>query len=417
MAEGVLRTADGRVLRFGDVARDYQRDILADDGDRVIVLKSRQIGISQTVVFVVAKEALDGGTAVVFSRNQDQAELFLDYVYTALSQTAHPPYVVENQQSLEMAHGGKVVTQPATKSAGRGIPATLVVIDEMAWQEYARLLFTAIVPMLAETGGRLIVLSSPNGRTNLFFELWQAAQAAGSAWSPHLLPWTVHPTWRATPGWKEARIDELGEQGFAQEHDCDFVASGLAVFEEADVAALWRLTDYPACDIAHRYVSAFDIARRRDAFVGVTFDISTSPFQVAAFERALRLPYPVQAQRIEARRAAFPGTVIVESNGVGDPLIEFLTIQVEPFTTTALTKRNAITALNLLLQRRELVAPTPEAAPEMKQVRSELTLYQWQDEQLVQDCVMALAMAALKAGRPVQFAPLPPPTFGVRRAR
>lgn len=388
-----LRTSDGRTLRYADVARDYQDAILADTSDRIIVLKSRQIGISQTVAFLAAHEARYGGTAVWISRTGEQAALTLDYVYTALRGDADcPAFVSENQQSLELANGGKVLTQPATRSAGRGIAATLVIIDEMAWQDYARLIYTSVLPMLAETGGRLVVLSTPNGRGNLFYDLWQQAQSG--AWSCHLLPWTVHPVWRTIPGWREARVDELGEAGFAQEHDCDFVASGLAVFDEADIDAMWRLPALLPPAAGHRYVSGFDIGRRRDAFVGVTIDVSVAPFQMVAFERALHLPYPTQATHIAERVVAYPGKVLVESNGVGDPLIDFLTVKVEPFTTTSLTKRNAITALSLLLQRHELIAP------EIAQLKQELLAYQWQDERLVQDCVMALAIAALAAGRP-----------------
>ncbi len=395
------------MLRYGDVARDYQDAILADQADRIIILKSRQIGISQTVAFVAAHEAVHGGTVVWISRNGEQASLSLDYVYTALSRCDHPAYTAENAQSLEMANGGRVITQPATRSAGRGIPATLVIVDEQAWQQYARLIFTAVVPMLAETGGRLIVLSTPQGQGNLFHELWEGAQDAASAWSPHFLPWGVHPDW--DDEWAEARRAEMGVEAFAQEHDCDFLRSGAAVFEPDDIAALWRSPALLPPEQGHRYVSVWDIARRQDAFVGCTLDVSTSPFRLVAFERELRLPYPVQAQRIEARHRAYTGQTVVESNGVGDPLIEFLSVTVEGFTTTALTKRQAIDALKLLLQRRELIAP------HIPQLARELAMYQWDDKELVQDCVMALAIAALKAGRPVQELPYRPPTTGYRR--
>lgn len=395
-ANAIIRTADGRVLRFRDASQDrpYQRDLLADDSDRIIILKSRQIGISQTVAFVAAEEALAGGTVLWVSRNQEQAALTLDYVYTALSDCQHPPYVSENQQSFELSNGGKVITQPATRSAGRGIAATLVIIDEMAWQQYARLIYTAILPTLATTGGRLIVLSTPYGQGNLFHDLWEQAQQEGSPWSAHFLPWQVHPDW--DEAWAEARRAEMGDEAFAQEHDCDFLRSGGAVFEQAEIDDLFRLAAFPAPDATHRYVSGFDIGRRQDAFVGVTLDVSTSPFQIAASDHALRLPYPTQADRIAARHALYAGRTIVESNGVGDPLIEFVTVPVEPFVTTALSKRNAITALKLLLQRRELVSPP------IPQLRRELVAYQWDDKDITQDSVMALAIAALAAGRPVQ---------------
>jgi hypothetical protein len=360
----ILRTADGVTLRYHDVARDYQDAILTDAARRLIIAKSRQIGISQTVAFLAAYEARYGGTVLVISRDQDQAAEFLAYVRTALDgdETA-PARVGDNKYSLTLANGGRVVTQAATAKAGRGTPATLVIIDEMAWQEYADLIYTAVLPTLATTAGRLVVMSTPQGRANRFYQLWQQAQDGASGWSAHFLPWSVHPDW--DEAWAEEQRAVLGDAAFAQEHDVDFAVSGLAVFEPADIAALWRLPAFVAPEPNHRYVTAWDIARKRDAFVGFTFDVSTAPFRVVAYERHVRLDYPQQAARIEARHRRYSGqdetgrvvmscchTTIVESNGVGDPLIQFLSVRVEEFVTTAKTKRNAIDALRLLLSRR-----------------------------------------------------------------
>lgn len=393
-ANATLRTADGRVLRYRDVPRPYQDAILSDPSDRIIIAKSRQIGISQTVAYLAAEEACAGGTVLWLSRNGEQAGLALDYVYTALSRCDHPAYVTQNSFSTELANGGRIITQPATRGAGRGIPATLVIIDEQAWQEYAREVYTAVVPTLSTTGGRLIVLSTPHGRGNLFAELWESAQQEGSPWSCHFLPWWHHPDWG--DNWAAARKDEMGAEAFAQEYDVDFAVSGAAVFDPADIERLWRLPDFAPPVAEHQHVSAWDIARKQDAFVGFTFDVSTSPFQVVAYERHQRMSYPDQAGAIAARHARYPGRTVVESNGVGDPLIQFLTIQVEEFQTTALTKRNAIDALQLLVQRGELVSPR------IPQWQRELTLYQRDDKALVQDTVMASAIAALTAGRPVR---------------
>ena len=392
-----LRTASGHVLRYADAARNYQDAILADPSDRIIIAKSRQIGISQTVAFLASEEAIAGGTVLWLSRNGEQAGLSLDYVYTALSACSHPAYTTQNRFSLEFANGGRVITQPATRGAGRGIPATLVIIDEQAWQEYAREVYTAVLPTLSTTGGRLIVLSTPNGRGNLFHELWETAQDSGNGWSCHFLPWTVHPDWDQE--WAADRVDDMGEEAFAQEHGVDFAVSGAAVFDPAEIAKLWRMPSLLPPLQGHRYVSGWDIARRRDAFVGATIDVSTAPFQLVSFSRELHIPYPVQATTIEARHTAYRGATAVESNGVGDPLIEFLAVRVDPFTTSALSKRQAIDALKLLIQREELIAPD---VPETQQLKRELLTYQWDDKNIVQDCVMALAIAALKAGRPVR---------------
>lgn len=394
---GSIRTADGTTHRYADVARTYQDRILSDTSNRVIIAKSRQIGISQTVAFIAACEAEAGGTVLWLSRTGEQAGEALRYVYTALSER-HPQYATENRYSLVLANGGRVITQPATRGAGRGIPATLVIVDEQAWQEYAREVYTAVLPTLATTNGRLIVLSTPNGRGNLFAELWFAAQDPTAGWSTHFLPWSVHPEWSQVPDWPARKMDQdmLTAEAFAQEYGVDFLTSGAAVFDQDEIDALWRLPSFVPPQTNHRYVTAWDIARKADATVGFTYDVSTAPFQVVAYERHQRMSYPDQANAITARAAKYPGKTVVESNGVGDPLIQFLPIRVEEFQTTALTKRNAIDALKLLLQRRELISPR------IDQWSRELAMYQREDNQIVQDTVMAAAIAALVAGRPAR---------------
>ncbi len=397
----IIRTASGVVLRYADVARDYQDAILADTASRIIVAKSRQIGISQVAAFLVALEGVSGGTAVVVSRNENQAVKFLRYVRTVIGgmdvTLAH-----NNTKSLVFANGGSIEVQAATPGAGRGVAATLVVLDEMAWMEYGDEIYTAVTPALAETNGRLLVLSSVKGRNNLFARLWEAAQDEASPWSAHFLPWHVHPVWRDIPDWpaKKKESDNLTDEAFAQEYDVDFLRSGGEVFDQTEIDNLFRLNggaealDGPKP--GHRYVSGFDIGRHNDAFVGFTFDVGAAPFRVAAYERHLNMPYPQQAARIEERARLFPGKVLVESNGIGDPLIEFLRVPVTPFTTTAISKRNALDALKLLMQRGELVAP------DIPQWRRELSVYAHQDKDLVQDTVIAAAITALAAGRPVR---------------
>ncbi len=404
---GIIQTATGKRFYYKDVERDYQQDLLDDTSQRIIVGKSRQLGISNTLAFMCAEEACAGGTVLVVSKNLEQAALFLQYVYTALSEAPHPLFVQRNTLRFRFDNGGMVICQPASPKAGRGVAATLVILDELAWQDYARTIFTAVVPTLSTTNGRLIILSTPNGVGNLFQELWDYANTEDGKriWSVHYLPWWRHPDW--DDAWAEEMRALLGEQEFAQEHDVDFLKSGQNVFAAHEIEGLWRLPTLPLTNVEkgihykaavkdHRYVSAFDIGKDRDPFVGFTFDVSVTPFEVVAYERHLKLDYPLQAEHIKWRKEHFPGKVVVEANGVGDPLIDFLTVKVVEFTTTALTKKNAIDALKLLIQRGEL------ASPLIEQWKKELTIYVRKDDKIVQDTVMASAICALIAGRPIR---------------
>lgn len=373
-------------LAFRDVIRDYQRDLLADASERIVIVKARQIGISQTLAFIAAHEALRGGTVLVVSRTGKQAALFLQYVYTALLDAPHPPYKRQNQETLEFEGAGAIYVEAASPGAGRGIPASLVILDEMAWMEYGDAIYTAVMPTLSN-GGRAILCSTPYGRNNLFYRIWAGGDAA---WGRHELPWRRRQDWAADPDWERAKTNEIGREAFAQEYGCDFAVSGGAVFDPADLDAFLCLDGLAEPDQGRRYLTAWDIGRRQDATVGVTFDRTAKPYRLVAYDRFLHLPYPDVQAAIEARHRRYPGATVVESNGVGDPVIQNLRVRVEEFVTTARTKKDAIDALQLGLQRRDL------QAPDLDQMRRELTLYQRDDKDLVQDVVMALAMAAYR---------------------
>ncbi len=432
---GLFRTADNRILQFKNAERGYQAALLQDRSKRIIVGKARQIGISNTLAFRCAFEALRGGTVLVVSKSLEQAVLFLRYVYIALNNAPHPRFLRRSLTSLEFVTGGGIFAQASSDKAGRGIPASLAILDEYAWQEYARETYTAIVPSLSTTDGTLILLSTPNGQGEPFSEQWEFAKADASAaeeegrdpiWSIHFLPWNVNPDWDKM--WAERMRADMGIREFAQEYDVDFLLSGLNVFSAAEIQSLWQLPPVPDPTRffempirGHRYVSGFDIGRKQDAFVGFTFDITHNPYKVVAYERHERLPYPEIAARINWRHHFYNGMMpdgddpafmvpdpnfgsveerptcktVVESNGVGDPVIGFLSVPVTEFTTSPLSKKNLIDALMLLMQRGELVSTM------IPQWKKELTVYVRDDEHLVQDTVMASGITALVAGRPI----------------
>lgn len=398
-----IRTAEGIVYGFAEVERKYQTELLSDTSKRIIVGKSRQLGISNTCAFIAAEEAIAGGTVLVVSKNLEQAAQFLSYVYVALSDAPHPRFLKQNKYSLEFVGGGSIICQPATKKAGRGIAATLVILDESAWQLYAREIFTAILPTLSTTRGRLIVLSTPNGTGNLFQEQWDYAMAeAGNkedpalrTWSLHYLPWWVNPAW--DEDWATQTREDMGEKEFAQEHEVDFAGSGLNVFsrDQIDNAFKYGILEVPPL-AGHRYINAFDIGRTRDGFAGFSIDITTNPFTVVHIEHHYKKDYPDQAKIIDWVDENYVGETWVESNGPGDPVIGFLTRKVTPFFTTAIMKKNMIDSLVLLLDKKEL------RIPEHKALKLQLTRYLRRDQGIEQDLVMALAIAAFEAGRPVR---------------
>ena len=386
----------------------YQAQFLGMQAPRRIILKARQIGFSQ----VFALEALytaahtPGATILLVSRSQDLAVNLLRYCYVAYNRLRNAPTLVkENESEMGLANGSRIKSIPANRSTGRGFAATDVYLDEFAYASYADEIYQSVSPTISQ-GGRLTIGSTPNGVGNLFHSLW-----GGGEFTRMRVPWyrcpAYNPEGATLPDDDQARA--VGEAGawyakehqnytaaqWAAEYDCDFVGSGDAVFgvDLIDRAEVGALGDMPPV-AGHHYVTSVDVGRRNDATVINTVDTSVDPYQRVVHERLERTPYPILQQRVKARMDRYPGRLLIESNGIGDPFIETMDVPADSFVTTAKSKVQAIQSFQLLLEQGRYKAIwTP-------QERRELIGYQWQDANLVQDCVMSLAIGAQALDRP-----------------
>jgi hypothetical protein len=404
VAEQLAREAEGAALHWATenativlptegrqpfVPYPYQAALLQDRSPRRLILKARQTGISNAVAIEALHKAITrpDSTELFVSRNQDAASVLIRYVQHTLNGLKNPPRLLnENQSRLVFPNGSQIISLPATPSTGRSIAATDVYLDEFAFTQYGELIYESIIGTIS-TGGSLTILSTPNGRNNLFFRLWSGLE--GGDWSRHSIHWSDCPRYDAA--WGERTKASMTRQSFAQEYDLDFAVSGDAVFDMDDLARC-KIDHNPDPTGCERFISAWDIGRRQDHTVGITIGRRGDVWHVVEYERML-VPYPVVQARIEERARRHRGATVIESNGVGDPVIENLSCRVEPYTTTARTKVQAIQALQLLIQQGRL-------KHDSEQLDRELSLYQWDDEGLIQDSVMAASIAAITAVPP-----------------
>lgn len=383
----------------------YQEEFLAAYAEpRRIVLKARQIGFSQAFALEALYAAIHEpeSTVLLVSRSQDLAVNLLRYCYLSYNSLKNAPALVKsNEGEMGFANGSRIKSIPANRSTGRGFAATRVYLDEFAYADYDGDIYQSVSPTVSQ-GGVLVIGSTPNGTGNLFHELY----LTGDAFKRYMVPWHHCPAYytdqeRAAgvppeeAAWYLKERPKYTAQQWAAEYECDFVGSGATVFnlEHIDAAEIgaWGETEPQP---GRQYLTSVDVGRRQDPTVINTFDITEEPYQRVAHERMERVPYPVIQQRINARGRKYPGQVLVESNGIGDPVIENLEIPVTPFVTTSKTKVQAIQSAVLLLEHKRLKARwTP-------QERKELMFYEWDDRNLTQDCVMSLAIGASAMDRP-----------------
>ena len=220
---------------------DFQEDTLNEFLDKSynVILKARQLGISTLCAAYAAWMAnfFKDKEIFILATKRDTATNLVDKVRVFLEEV--PDFLksgllVDNRQSIELENGSKIkagATGSNSKDAARSEALSLLIIDEAAFIKAMDTIWVAAQPTLA-TGGDCIVLSSPNGIGNWFHKAYIEAEAgttekvgnATISFNPIKLPWHLHPDRDAEWGRLEKR--KIGEQAFAQEHDCDFLQSG-----------------------------------------------------------------------------------------------------------------------------------------------------------------------------------------------
>ena len=134
----------------------------------------RQSGKSTTTALVALHTAIyDPGLILLVSPSLRQSkELFAKTAGFLKRLEPVEELEEDNKSSCTLANGARVVSLPGDPDTLRGYSAPkLIIKDEAAYVSDA--MQAALDPMLAVSKGRLIEMSSPNGKRGHFYENWQ----------------------------------------------------------------------------------------------------------------------------------------------------------------------------------------------------------------------------------------------------
>jgi hypothetical protein len=144
------------------------------------------------------------------------------------------PAESERRLGLELENGSRIEALPGSEKTTRGFSAVdLLILDEAARVDDR--LYAATLPMLTVSRGRLIMMSTPNGKRGVFYEAWRDG---GSLWERYEVPATMVPRIGAEQ-LQEARRTMAGWD-YEQEFCCVIGELEGAVFTEEMLA---RATD------------------------------------------------------------------------------------------------------------------------------------------------------------------------------
>lgn len=224
----------------------YQEDAIEkfNTYDRNIILKSRQLGISTLIAGYSLWMILfnnDKNILVVAIDQQTSKNLVtkVRVMYENLPSWLRLKSAEDNKLSLRLVNGSQIKAVSSTGTSGRSEALSLVIIDEAAFVDSAEELWASLQQTLS-TGGKGIILSTPNGTGNFFHKIWTAAETGQNKFNTLRLPWQVHP--ERDISWRKRQDDELGIRLAAQECDCDFSTSGNTVIDPVILGEILKTT-------------------------------------------------------------------------------------------------------------------------------------------------------------------------------
>ncbi len=214
---------------LGIVPDPWQRDLLRSGAGRVLLNCCRQAGKSSMSALLALHRALyhPGSLILCLAPSERQAkELFAKVTDYYRELHGATPAQSDRKLGMQLANGSRIEALPGSERTIRGFSgASLLILDEAARVDDA--LYFAVRPMLAVSGGSLIMLSTPYGKRGIFHEEWNQ----GEGWERYEVPATECP--RIPPAFLDQERQSMPEWWFAQEYLCEFRETEDQIFSHA----------------------------------------------------------------------------------------------------------------------------------------------------------------------------------------
>lgn len=232
----------------------WQLDLLRSRSKRILINACRQSGKTTCVAVMALHRALHypGSFVLLFSPSLDQSlEFFrvVSTIYRYLGEDTLADHESLRKTGLELSNGSRIEARPGSEKTARGRSANLLVIDEAARVDDE--LYRALRPMLLATRGDLIMLSTPWGKTGVFYREWTRED---STWERHFVPATEVKRFTAE---QLAEERKQGERYFKRELLCQFAEAEGQVFSEELINRAIRMDIEPL-------FPEYDILRQED---------------------------------------------------------------------------------------------------------------------------------------------------------
>jgi hypothetical protein len=412
----------------------FQQDFMRCRDRFRAINKPRQCGISTTAAAEAAWEFdnVPGAQIVIISKDQDAAINFHKYVRNTLfsvrkNNKKAPKIIKDNERETTNALGNRIVSLAASKESGRSFSATHLFFDELAFIQYAEDIWQAANATLAQTNGRVTAISTPKGRANLFYRIFEMKGNMG--FTIFNYAWWDVPTYNPfydeyvvardandkklvkeiiekakTGRWYRENRPKYTNLAWSQEFEGAFDANVGSVFstrqieqtfhrnwldhkeDPRGICSIWYTSEKKA---NHLYASGIDLGRKNDPTTIITYDYTNRPATVVDFKYVEGGSAGWdQLKKLALEHLDFwEPDAQHDGTGVGDALTEDLEGYSEPFIFTKTRKQNMLERVQHAMDHRGI------RMPKIEPLFREHQIYIWDDKDITQDTVMANGMA------------------------
>lgn len=239
--------------------RDYQEEILHMFGDeiwdenlqdvriknrRCVLLQSRQSGKSTTCIAYLVWYCIfhaDRNILITANKENTTKEILkksMD-VFKALPYFLKPGIEEFSKTTLRIENGSSIRAVATTGDSATGDSINILLIDECAIipQNVMKEFWASVYPTMSSfEQSQIIVLSTPRGRSGLYYDIWSGALAGKNGFISKRVDW-----WQV-PGhdekWKEDQITVFGMDLWQREFELSFDTNESRILQPEDYAYL-----------------------------------------------------------------------------------------------------------------------------------------------------------------------------------
>jgi len=180
---------------------EYQNNCLRNfhEHQNNIILKSRQTGLSVITAGYVAWRLMFryDEKILIIANDGAGAMRFLETVKQFIEHTPIwlKPDAIEsdNTKKISFSNNSYAEAKASSPNAGRGDSLTMLVLDETAFIKDDEAIWMGAGMALSATGGKCIMISTPNGTGNLYYKTWVDAVANDNDFHGETVHWKENP--------------------------------------------------------------------------------------------------------------------------------------------------------------------------------------------------------------------------------